>query len=159
MAQGDPAALPSPHCFYHYLIVPLVLRVELVHVLVSAQQTLDLVQRPPRADLLHLLDVAVAVDTVLGVGPAPAAAVEAVGVGGGLAVAEVAAVSAPADAPGHATLLYRLADHHTVLLELLGQDGVQEGVAAAVQGQYKDREHLQTKATCEGKVCVGGVKV
>ena len=92
-------------------------------------------------------------------GATAAATVETVGVGRGLSVAEVAAVSAPADAPGHATLLYRLADHHTVLLELLGQDGVQEGVAAAVQGQYKDREHLQTKATCEGKVCVGGVKV
>ena len=127
------------HC---YLIVPLVLGVELVHVLVSAQQTLDLVQRPPRADLLHLLDVAVAVDAVLGVGPAPAPAVEAVGVGGGLAVAEVAAVAAPPDAPGHAALLYRLADHHAVLLELLGQDGVQEGVAAAVERQHKHREHL-----------------
>ena len=117
------------HC---YLIVPLVLGVELVHVLVSAQQAFDLVQRPPRADLLHLLDVAVAVDAVLGVGPAAAPAVEAVGVGGGLAVAEVAAVAAPSDAPGHSALLYCLADHDTVLLKLLGQNGVEKRVTTRV---------------------------
>ena len=92
-------------------------------------------------------------------GAAATAAVETVGVGRGLSVAEVAAVSTPPDTPGYSALLYCLADHHAVLLELLRQDGVQEGVAAAVQGQYKDREHLQTKAICEEKVCVGGVKV
>ena len=49
------------------LIVPLVLRVEFVHILVTAEQTLDLVQRPPGSDLLDFLDIAVAVDRVLGV--------------------------------------------------------------------------------------------
>ena len=124
------------------LIIPLVLRIELVHILVAAQEALDLVQWPPGRDFLDLLDVAVAMDGVLGVGAAPAAAVEAVGVGRSLAVAEVARVSAPPDAPGHSALLDRLADHDAVLLELLGQDGVEEGVAAAVKRQHEHSEHL-----------------
>lgn len=56
----------------------------------------------------------------------------AVGVGRRLAVAEVGAVAAAADAPGDARLLDRLADEHAVLLELLREDGVEEGVAARV---------------------------
>ena len=124
------------------LIIPLVLRIKLVHVLVATQEALDLIHGPPGRDLLDLLDVAVAVDGVLSVGAAPAAAVEAVGVGRGLAVAEVARVPTPSNAPRDPTLLDGLADHHTVLLELLGQDGVEEGVAAAVKRQHEHGEHL-----------------
>ena len=73
---------------------------------------------------------------------APTAAVEAVGVGRGLPVAEVATVATSPDTAGHSALLYCLADHHAVLLELLGEDGVEEGVAAGVQGENEDGEHL-----------------
>jgi hypothetical protein len=66
----------------------------------------------------------------------------AVGVGRRLAVAEVGAVAAAADAPGDARLLDRLADEHAVLLELLGEDGVEEGVAARVERQDEHGEHL-----------------
>ena len=74
--------------------------------------------------------------------PTATAAVETVGVGRGLSVAEVAAVPAPSYTTGHSTLLNSLADHHAVLLELLGQDGVQEGVAAGVERENKDCEDL-----------------
>lgn len=66
----------------------------------------------------------------------------AVGVGRRLAVAEVGAVAATADAPGDARLLDRFADEHAVLLELLGEDGVEEGVAARVERQDEHGEHL-----------------
>ena len=59
-----------------------------------------------------------------------------------LAVAKVAGVAATADAARHARLLNGLADHDAVLLELLGENGVEEGVEAAVQRQDKYREHL-----------------
>lgn len=68
---------------------------------------------------------------------------QAVGVRRRLSVAEVGAVPAPADPSSHATLLDRLADHHAVLLELLGEDRVQEGVAAGVQRQDKHGKHLR----------------
>lgn len=46
------------------------------------------------------------------------------------------------DPSGHPGLLDPLADEHAVLLELLGEDGVQEGVGAAVEGQHEDGEHF-----------------
>ncbi len=69
---------------------------------------------------------------VLGVIGAARAAVEAVGVGRGLAVAKVAGVATAPDAARDARLLDRLADHDAVLLELLGEDGVEEWVEAAI---------------------------
>ena len=74
--------------------------------------------------------------------PTATAAVETVGVGRGLSVAEVAAVPAPSYTTGHSTLLNSLADHHAVLLELLGEDGVEEGVAAGVEGQHEHGENF-----------------
>lgn len=68
---------------------------------------------------------------------------QAVGVDGRLSVAEVGAVPAPADAPGHPGLLDRLADQHAVLLELLGQYRVEERVAAGVERQHEHGEHLR----------------
>ena len=65
-------------------------------------------------------------------GAAATAAVETVGVCWCLSVAEVAAVAAPSNAPGHSALLYCLADHDTVLLKLLGQNGVEKRVTTRV---------------------------
>ena len=79
---------------------------------------------------------------VLGVGATAAATVETVGVGRSLSVAEVAAVATPPDTSRHSALFYCLADHHTVLLELLGEDGVQEGVAAGVQRQNEHGKYF-----------------
>lgn len=45
---------------------------------------------------------------------------QTVGVGRRLPVAEVGAVPTPPDAPSDPGLLYGLADHHAVFLELLG---------------------------------------
>ena len=75
-------------------------------------------------------------------GAAATAAVETVGVCWCLSVAEVAAVATPPDAPGYSALFYCLTDHHTVLFELLGQDGVQEGVAAGVQWQNEHGKYF-----------------
>ena len=96
--------------------------------------------------------------------PTATAAVETVGVGRGLSVAEVAAVPAPSYTTGHSTLLNSLADHHTVLLELLGQDGVEEGVAARVEGEDEDgedlgrlqRDEVQAEAGRQGQKGDGG---
>ena len=127
---------------YIYLIIPLILRVEFINIFVATQQTLDFVQRPPRSDLLDLLDVAVAVNRVLGVGSTSTPAVETVGVGRSLSVTEVAGMTTSPNTSGNSALLDGLADHHAVLLELLGEDGVQEGVTAAVQGKNKDGENF-----------------
>ena len=81
-------------------------------------------------------------DRILGVRTAATATVQTVGVGWRLSVTEVAAVAAPPDTPGYSALLYSLAYHHTVLLELLGEDGVEEWVAAGVQWENKDSENL-----------------
>ena len=130
-----------------YLIVPLVLRGQILRLLESAEQILQPGEGPPLVGrhLVRLLRRATAVVArvvVLGVVAAARAAVEAVGVGGRLAVAKVAGVAATADAARHARLLNGLADHDAVLLELLGENGVEEGVEAAVQRQDKYREHL-----------------
>ena len=82
------------------LIVPFVLRIQLpIDVLEAAEESLQLVQRPPGADLVRLLGVAVAVASVVHcvprVAPASTAAVDAVRVGRRLAVAEVTRVAAP----------------------------------------------------------------
>lgn len=68
--------------------------------------------------------------------------VDAVGVGWRLSVAEVGGVPAPSDPPGDARFLDGLANHDAVLFELLGQDGVEEGVAAGVEGEDEDGEDL-----------------
>jgi len=101
-----------------------------------------LVQRLVRLDglVVQQLDVAAARRVRVVVPGRPVD--QAVGVGGRLPVAEVGAVPATADAPGDARLLDRLADHHAVLLELLGEYGVQERVAARVQRQHEHGEHL-----------------
>ena len=125
-----------------YLIVPLILRVEFINIFISTQQTLDFVQRPPRSDLLDLLDIAVAVNRVLGVGSTSTPAVETVGVGWSLSVTEVAGMTTSPNTSGNSALLDGLADHHAVLLELLGEDRVEERVAAAVQRQDKDGENF-----------------
>ena len=129
------------------LIIPFVLRIQLpVDVLEPTEESLQLVQRPPGADLVRLLGVAVAVPAVVHVVPRVAAAttatVDAVRVRRRLSVAEVARMSTPTDSSGHSRLLDRLADHHAVLLELLGQDGVEEGITAGVERQNKDSEDL-----------------
>ena len=129
------------------LIIPFVLRIQLpVDVLEPTEESLQLVQRPPGADLVRLLGVAVAVPAVVHVVPrvaaATAAAVDAVRVRRRLSVAEVARMSTPTDSSGHSRLLDRLADHHAVLLELLGEDGVEEGVAAGVEGQHEHGENF-----------------
>ena len=90
-----------PLCFllfvlnFSNLIVPFVLGIQLpVNVLEAAEESLQLVQRPPWADLVRLLGVAVAVAPVVHivpcVAPTPAPAVDAVRVGRRLTVAEVA---------------------------------------------------------------------
>ena len=159
-----------PLCFllfvlnFSNLIVPFVLRIQLpVDVLEAAEESLQLVQRPPRADLVRLLRVAVAVAPVVHVVPrvasASAPAVDAVCVGRRLPVAEVARVPAPSDPSCHSRLLDRLADHHAVLLELLGEDRVEEGVAAAVEGEDEHCEDFRclqgdqarSPGRCEGK--------
>ncbi len=71
------------------------------------------------------------------------AAVEAVGIGGRLAVAEVAGMAASPDAACDARFLDGLADHDAILLELLGENGVEEGVETAVQRQHEHSEHLE----------------
>ena len=146
------------------LIVPFVLRIQLpVDVLEAAEESLQLVQGPPGADLVRLLRVAVAVAPVVHVVPrvaaATTAAVDAVRVGRRLSVAEVARMPTPTDSSGHSRLLDRLADHHAVLLELLGEDRVEERIAAAVEGKDEHREDFrrlqgdQTRSPgrCEGK--------
>jgi hypothetical protein len=70
------------------------------------------------------------------------AAVETVGVGWRLAVAEVAGMAASPDAACHARFLDGLADHDAILLELLGENGVKEGVETAVQRQDEHSENL-----------------
>ena len=65
-------------------------------------------------------------------GAAATAAVETVGVCWCLSVAEVAAVATSPDTAGHSALLYCLADHDTVLLKLLGQNGVEKRVTTRV---------------------------
>ena len=128
------------------LIVPFVLGIQLpVNVLESTEESLQLVQRPPWADLVWLLGVAVAVHPpvvhcVPRVTSASTAAVDAVRVRRCLSVAEVAGVATPSDSSRHSRLFNCLADHHTVLLELLGEDCIEEGVAAAVE--WKD-EHCE----------------
>lgn len=57
-----------------------------------------------------------------------------VGVGRCVSVAKVGAVPTPADAPGHSGLLNGLANHDTVLLKLLRENGVQEGIATRIEG-------------------------
>jgi hypothetical protein len=76
------------------------------------------------------------------------AAVEAVGVGWRLAVAEVAGMAASPDAACHARFLDGLADHDAILLELLGENGVEEGVETAVQRQHEHSEHLEQHFLC-----------
>ena len=143
-----------PLCFllfvlnFSNLIVPFVLRIQLpVNVLEAAEESLQLVQRPPWADLVRLLGVAVAVAPVVHVvprvAPTSAPAVDAVRVGRGLPVAEVARVATPSDSSRHSRLLDCLADHHAVLLELLGEDCVEEGVAAAVEWKNKHCEDFR----------------
>ena len=73
-----------------YLIVPLILRIELLHVFEPAQQALQLVDGPARADLVGLLHVAAAVHGVLRVGSTSRAAVQTISIGRRLSVAEVA---------------------------------------------------------------------
>ncbi len=68
--------------------------------------------------------------------------VEAVSIGWRLPVAEVGTVPATSNPAGNSGLLDGLANHDAVLLELLGQDGIQEGVAAAVQGEDENGEDL-----------------
>ena len=51
-------------------------------------------------------------------------------------------MSASSNASGHSALLNSLADHNTVLLELFGEDGVEEGVAAAVERKDEHSEDL-----------------
>ena len=92
------------------LIIPFVLRIQLpVDVLEPTEESLQLVQRPPGADLVRLLGVAVAVPAVVHVVPrvaaATTAAVDAVRVGWRLSVAEVARMSTPTDSSGHSRLL------------------------------------------------------
>ena len=53
--------------FDSHLIVPLILRIKLINIFVSTEYTLDLIKGPPWRNLLDLLDIAVAVDGVLGV--------------------------------------------------------------------------------------------
>ncbi len=73
---------------------------------------------------------------------AAGAAVEAVGVGWRLAVAEVAGMAASPDTACHARFLDGFADHDAILLELLGENGVEEGVETAVQRQNEHSENL-----------------
>ena len=65
-------------------------------------------------------------------GAAATSAVETVGVGWCLPVTEVAAVATSSNTAGHSALLYCLADHDTVLLKLLGQNGVEKRVTTRV---------------------------
>ena len=51
-------------------------------------------------------------------------------------------MTAPSDASGHPGFLDGLANHDAVLFELLGQDGVKEGIAARIKGQDEDGEYL-----------------
>lgn len=89
---------------------------------------------------------------------------QAVGVGRRLAIAEIGAVSAASYSSGHPRLLYGLADEHTVLLELFGENGIQERVAAGVERQDEDREdlglfqsdELQSEGRGEGEESDGG---
>lgn len=52
-------------------------------------------------------------------------------------------MATPADASSDARLFDRLADHHAVLLELLGEDGVEERIAARVEGQNEHGEDFR----------------
>lgn len=49
-------------------------------------------------------------------------------------------MTASADPAGHARLLDGLADEDAILFELLGQDGVEERIAAGIERQDEDGE-------------------
>ena len=63
-----------------------------------------------------------------------------VGISGRLSVTEIRTVATASNAASNSRLLDGLADHDAVLLELLGENGVEERVAARVQRQDEHRE-------------------
>jgi len=69
-------------------------------------------------------------------------ALDAVGVSRRLPVAEIGTVAAASDTAGDPRLLDGFTDHDAVLLELLGEDGVEERVAARVERQNEHGEHF-----------------
>jgi hypothetical protein len=108
------------------------------------EEVLQLGERPLGAEHERLLGTGVATaNRAPGVVAMTATAtVQGVGVSRGLPVAKVWAVTASANAPGHPGLFNGFADHNTVLLELLGQDGIEKRVAAAVERQDENGEDL-----------------
>ena len=68
---------------------------------------------------------------------------QTVGVGRRLPVAEIRTVPATTYPPCHPALFDRLTYHHTILLELFGQDRVQERVAARVEREDEHGEDLR----------------
>ena len=49
-------------------------------------------------------------------------------------ITEIGAMSASANSSGNPRFFNSFANHNTVLLKLLGQNGIEEGIATTVQG-------------------------
>ena len=69
-------------------------------------------------------------------------AIERISVGRCLSVTKVRTMSAPSNASSDSRFFNGLADHNAILLELLGQNSVQERIATTVQGQDENGEDL-----------------
>lgn len=65
-----------------------------------------------------------------------------IGIGRCLAITEIGAVTATANATRHTRLFDCLAYHYAVFFELLRHDGVQKRITARIQRQHKHGEHF-----------------
>ena len=64
-------------------------------------------------------------------------------------------MSASSNASGHSGFLDGFANHHAVFLELFGQDGVQEGIAAGIEWQDENGEDFGLFHGDQGQVACG----
>ena len=107
------------------------------------EEMLQLVERPFGIKERGLFRGVATADSAFRMTPMAArSAIERVSIGRCLPVAKVRTVPTATDAARHPGLFDRFADHHAILLELLGQNSVQEGVAAAVQRQDENGENF-----------------
>ena len=94
-------------------------------------------------EIIYFFGCAAAVLRILGVISASGTAVQTVRIGRGLSVTKITAVATAPDPTCHARFFNRFADHDAILLELFGQDRVEERVTTAVQREDKYSKYLK----------------
>ena len=82
------------------------------------------------------------VDVILILTAAPRSTVDAVGVCRCLPIAEVAGMTTATNSSRNSGLLDGLANHDAILLELFGEDSVEEGIATTVERKNENCEHF-----------------